>query len=137
VMVMAPNDDPGSAGIRAAIDQAGVEPVGHLPRRRFVELLAGADAIVGNSSAGLIEAAILRTACVNVGPRQAGREKCANVIDCDCGRANVAAALEKALALDLRRLRHPFGGGRTGQRIADTLASIDLGAVPLRKRNTY
>jgi UDP-hydrolysing UDP-N-acetyl-D-glucosamine 2-epimerase len=137
VMVISPNDDAGSAGIRAAIDAAGIQPVEHLPRERFVELLAGAQAIVGNSSAGLIEAAILKTACVNVGPRQAGREKCANVVDCDYGKAHVAAALDRALALDLGRLRHPYGGGRTGQRIARTLATIDLASVPVRKRNSY
>ncbi len=137
VMVLLPNDDPGSAGIRAAIDRAGADPVDHVPRQRFVRLLAGARAIVGNSSAGLIEAAILKTACVNVGPRQAGRERCANVVDCDYGTAGVKAALDKAMQLDLRRLRHPYGGGRTGERIAEVLATIDLDKVAIRKRNSY
>ncbi len=137
VLVIGPNDDPGAPGIRAAIDKAGPRNVDHMPRETFVAMLAGAKVIVGNSSTGLIEAAILKTACVNVGPRQAGRETCGNAIACDYGKANVNAALDKALRLDLRRLRHPYGGGRTGRRIADLLATIDLNKVPLRKRNTY
>jgi UDP-hydrolysing UDP-N-acetyl-D-glucosamine 2-epimerase len=72
-----------------------------------------------------------------IGPRQNGREKPANVIDCDYGERSVRAALDRALRLDLRRVKHPYGDGHTGDRIADLLATIDLAAVPLRKRNAY
>jgi len=136
-LVLAPNGDPGCAGVRAAIADAGIEPIEHLPRPRFLALLKGAGVIVGNSSAGLIEAAALRTPAVNVGPRQAGRHRPRHVVDCDYGRANVEAALRRALTLDLAGLRHPYGPGRTGPSIADLLASIDLDAIPLRKRNRY
>jgi predicted GH43/DUF377 family glycosyl hydrolase len=61
----------------------------HLPRHIFLSMLKGCQAIVGNSSAGLIEAAILGVPCVNIGPRQNGREKPGNVIDCDYGKASV------------------------------------------------
>ena len=134
-LIFAPNHDPGRGGILRAIGKQ--EHVTHVPRDRFLSLLAGADVIVGNSSAGLIEAAALRTACVNVGPRQAGREKPRSVIDCAYGREHVAAALDLALSLDLRRLRHPYGSGDAGPRIAQTLAACDLSAASLRKRNRY
>jgi len=134
-LVLAPNHDPGHEGIRAALK--GVPVAEHLPRPRFLAILAGAAAIVGNSSAGLIEAAALRVPCVNIGPRQAGRQKPGNVIDCGYGEANVSAALAKALQLELRRVRHPYGDGHAGERIARLLAEIDLEAVPVRKRNTY
>lgn len=136
-VVLTPNHDPGSDGIRAAIRDAGVEAVEHLPRERFLRLLAGCRAIVGNSSAGLIEAAALRTPCVNVGPRQGGRGKPRSVIDAGYGEKPVRAAINRAMRLDLRRMRHPYGDGRTGLRVADLLASIDFGTLPLRKRNTY
>jgi UDP-hydrolysing UDP-N-acetyl-D-glucosamine 2-epimerase len=136
-VVMMPNLDPGGEGIRRAIRAARVKPTEHLPRERFLSLLKGAKAIAGNSSAGLIEAAVMRVPCVNIGPRQAGREKPGNVIDCDYGKESVARALRKALRLDLRRIRHPYGDGRAGRRIADTLALVKLQAVPLGKQNTY
>ena len=134
--VIRPNADPGVAGVRAALREANVRAV-HLPRPRFLALLRGAKAIVGNSSAGLIEAAVLRTPAVNVGPRQNGREKPGNVIDCGYGRRHVAAALRRAVALDLTRLRPPYGRPGVGRRIAAHLAQVDLSRVPLRKRNTY
>lgn len=136
-LIFAPNHDPGHTGIRQAIADHGVAPVEHLPRERFLALLAGAKAIVGNSSAGLIEAAALRTACVNIGPRQGGREAPASVVHCGYGEDAVSAALGSALALDNADMQHPYGQGDTGPRIVETLTSLDLDALPRRKRNSY
>jgi UDP-hydrolysing UDP-N-acetyl-D-glucosamine 2-epimerase len=136
-LVMAPNADPGSAGIRAALRAARVPAVEHLPRERFLALLAGARALVGNSSAGLIEAAALRVPAVNIGPRQAGRETAGNVVACGYGAAAVKAALRRALQLKRAGLRQPYGGGHAGERMARVLAGIDLERVMVRKRNSY
>ncbi|MCC7145775.1 MAG: UDP-N-acetylglucosamine 2-epimerase (hydrolyzing) [Phycisphaeraceae bacterium] len=136
-LVLMPNADPGSDGIRRAIAQGKISAVTHLPRAKFLSLLAGCGAIVGNSSAGLIEAAALRIPCVNVGPRQAGREKPANVIACANSRRAIRAAITRALKLNRRRLNHPYGLGHAGPRIAAHLAKVNLAALPLRKRNSY
>lgn len=136
-VVMAPNADPGATGIRRAIATEKCELIEHLPRARWLSMLAGARAIVGNSSAGLIEAAVLRTAAVNIGPRQGGRERPRHVVDCDYGPGRVTAALRRALAMDLRRLRHPYGDGRSGPRMAKLLSKVRLDALPLRKHNAY
>jgi len=136
-LVLAPNADPGTKGVRAALRAEKIKAVEHLPRDRFLGLLAGADVIVGNSSAGLIEAAVLRTPCVNVGPRQAGREKPANVLDCDYGTRTVRAAIDAALGRPPSRLRHPYGAGDAGRRIAECLATVPWDASDLRKRNAY
>lgn len=138
-VVLHPNHDAGREGVMQAIEHAGVEAVEHLPRSRFLSLLKGSRAIVGNSSAGLIEAAALRVPCVNLGPRQSGREAPGHVVHCndDADPAAIAAAIAQALRLDLRRFRHPYGDGRTGPRVAEILASVSLDELPLRKRNTY
>jgi UDP-hydrolysing UDP-N-acetyl-D-glucosamine 2-epimerase len=136
-LVMMPNGDPGSEGIRQGIRAAKVKAVTHLPRARWLAILAGCDAIVGNGSAGLIEAAVLKTPCVNIGPRQAGREKPRNVIDCDYGKANVEAAVDRALKMNRRKLHHPYGYGNTAERIAHLLATVDLNVITVRKHNAY
>ena len=135
ILLIGPNNDPGSDGIRGALRMKAGK--GHLARDKFLPLLAGARLVVGNSSAGLIEAAALKTACVNIGPRQAGREKPDNVIDCDYGKANALKAMKKALKLDLRKLRHPYGSGKSGERIAEVLAGIELEGISVRKRNSF
>ncbi len=136
-LVLAPNHDPGAGGIRGAILERGIELVEHLPRLRFLELLAGAGMIVGNSSAGLIEAAALRVPCVNIGPRQAGRQKPRHVIDCEDDAESLAEAVARAQRSQLRSRRHPYGDGHTGERVAEILATIDLQTVPIHKRNAY
>lgn len=136
-LVLAPNHDPGRDGIVRALRGVGVDTVDHLPRPRFVALLKAAQLIVGNSSAGLIEAAVCKTPTVNVGPRQGGRETPNSVVSCGYGQHAVADAIARARQLDHRRFRHPYGRGDAGLRIADTLASVTLDQSSLRQRNTY
>jgi UDP-hydrolysing UDP-N-acetyl-D-glucosamine 2-epimerase len=136
-LVLAPNHDPGRNAIMRAIVDAKLKPTEHLPRQAFLNLLAGTKVIVGNSSAGLIEAAYLKTPAVNLGPRQAGREKPKTVIDAQYGEATTKRAIKKALAMDTKGLRQPYGSGKAGQKIADKLATIDLDKIPLHKHNAY
>jgi UDP-hydrolysing UDP-N-acetyl-D-glucosamine 2-epimerase len=136
-LVMAPNSDPGSAGIGQAIEDHGVVPIQHVPRTEFLSLIAGAELLVGNSSAGLIEAAVLHTAAVNIGPRQRGRERPATVVDSEYGTAPVTQAMASARQLDPTTAAHPYGDGHTGQKVAEHLGALNLADVPIRKQNTY
>ena len=131
VLALHPNSDPGREGILDAIESSGVRAVAHLPRRRFIALLkrlanaATKGALVGNSSAGLIEASALRLPVVNIGRRQGGRERPDNVIDCDASTPAITDALNRALRLDRTDWRSPFGDGCAGQRIANAIAQTD------------
>jgi len=55
----------------------------HLGSRDYFNLLINANCLIGNSSSGLTEAAILNVPVVNIGDRQLGRHKEGNVYDCD------------------------------------------------------
>lgn len=144
VLALHPNHDPGREGVLRAIEGAGVPHREHLPRGRFVGLLKRLAAqpegvLVGNSSAGLIEAAVLRLPAVDVGPRQAGRERPPNVLTA-AGEAPeaVARAIEAVRRIDREKLDHPYGPGETGRRIADVLARTDPHAAGLvRKHCAY
>lgn len=136
-LILEPNHDPGRDAILRAILDGKLKATDHLPRGEFLSLLAGAKAIVGNSSAGLIEASALKTPAVNLGPRQSGREKPANVIDAKYGITSTQSAIKEALSMNTSKLRHPYGNGKAGQKIADLLGSIDLNQIPLHKHNAY
>ena len=138
-VVLHPNLDPGRGGVLAAIE-AGVDPGQvrvHLPRDAFVGLLKRARLIVGNSSAGLIEAAACRCAAVDIGPRQGGRERPAHAQHAGHDEAEIRAAMARARDFDFEGFAHPYGDGRAGERVAGLLATIDLDRVPLRKRNAF
>ena len=133
-----PNHDAGRGGILRAIEQSPVKQRAHLPRAQFLGLLRRARVLVGNSSAGLIEAAAIPIWSVNVGRRQSGRERAGNVIDVEnWDYQTIEQAIRRALDQPIGRIAHPFGDGRTGARVADLLATIPPDALPLRKRNTY
>jgi UDP-hydrolysing UDP-N-acetyl-D-glucosamine 2-epimerase len=147
VLALMPNFDAGRTGIVRAIEQAKVACRSHLPRETFVGVLkrlaARGGVLVGNSSAGLIEAAALRLPVVNVGERQAGRERCANVVEAAESRESVAAAMERARTLPRQNLTHVFGDGTTGRRVAEMLVKLFVGQTAegrrrmVRKRCVY
>lgn len=153
VLLMDPNHDPGRAGIVRALDAAErrvperVTRRAHLPRAQFVGLLkrlallrgVGRGVMVGNSSSGLIEVAALGVPAVDVGPRQGGRERPASVVSVpNETRSNVARAIEAADQIDRESIRHPYGDGRAGPRIAQLLSQIGPHDPHLlRKQNTY
>lgn len=100
----------------------------------FLRLLLGARCLVGNSSVGIREGAFLGVPVVNVGSRQAGRDRSDNVLDVGCDRNEIA---EGALAHSERGHYHSsslYGDGRAGKRIAELLATIPL---QIEKRITY
>lgn len=142
VLAMAPNHDSGRAGIVESIAAARVRTLEHLERARFVGLLRrvamSGGALVGNSSAGLIEAAAIdpATPVVNVGDRQAGRERAGNVVDSVEDAVAIRGALASARSMARGPMAHPYGDGRTGGRVAAALAAGTPGSR-LRKRCTY
>jgi UDP-hydrolysing UDP-N-acetyl-D-glucosamine 2-epimerase len=139
VLALHPNHDAGREAIVAAIEAApDVEVRSHLDRRAFIGVLRRVRTMVGNSSAGLIECAGLGLRAVNIGRRQAGRERAANVIHCrQWDFRLIEEALDSGLTTPVLPFRHPYGDGRAGRRTADILASFDSDKHSIRKRNTY
>lgn len=149
VLALQPNLDPGREGIVRALNAASA--IGderfvfrsHLPRTQFIGLLKRVaqrgGAIVGNSSAALIEAAALKLPAVDIGPRQAGRERFANVIHAEREQTDaVKAAIQRTAGVDRAAIPHDLGDGRAGQRIAGALARTNAhDPALLRKRCVY
>lgn len=72
----------------------------------FHERLRSASVIIGNSSAGIIEAPILGTPTVNIGIRQQGRPRSASVFD--CGPEGIEQSLAEALKFGKQRVESPY-----------------------------
>jgi UDP-hydrolysing UDP-N-acetyl-D-glucosamine 2-epimerase len=141
VLAVFPNADAGGRAmitvLEAAREAGTVRLVESLPRTEFATLLAGAAALVGNSSSGLIEAPLLRVPAVNVGDRQAGRTRGDNVRDVPADANAIEAALRTVTAPAFRATlsgRSPYGDGRTAPRILDLLVETPRDARLLQKR---
>jgi UDP-hydrolysing UDP-N-acetyl-D-glucosamine 2-epimerase len=137
VVITLPNDDLGNVETRRAlVGYAEADPRAHafraLGQLRYLSLLSHADAMVGNSSSGLIEAPAFALPVVNVGDRQRGRLRAANVLDCRPSADDVADALARALEssrTSLAGAESPYGSGDTSRRILEVLAATDADAV--------
>ena len=100
--------------------------------------MAGASVMVGNSSAGMIEAASFGLPVVNVGTRQAGRFCPANVISVPCLAADIREGIRHALTPEfqgqVRALPNPLWRGGAAKLIVEVLRTVELGDALLRKR---
>jgi GDP/UDP-N,N'-diacetylbacillosamine 2-epimerase (hydrolysing) len=114
----------------------------NLARRDYLSLLRHAAFLVGNSSGGVVESTSLHLAVINVGSRQALRERSGNVVDAPATRSSIARVGRRILqdhgwAHRLRRAKNVYGDGCAGERIARILATVRLGAGVLQKQITY
>lgn len=140
-LILRPNSDAGGALIDAVLDrEAGhndVCVVDHLARDRYLIALRDADILVGNSSSGIVEAASLRTACLNIGTRQNARERSANTHDCP---EIERAALAKAIAA-VRQIvpdgTNVYGAGDADELLIAALRKTRFGPEMLSKCNSY
>ncbi|MGO8787562.1 MAG: UDP-N-acetylglucosamine 2-epimerase [Terriglobia bacterium] len=112
----------------------------HLGHRRYLSCLEHFAVMVGNSSSGLTEAPSFRLPVVNIGDRQRGRIRAANVIDVPCSRDAILKGIKRAISprfrASLRGLRNPydrFHDGRTSERIKDVLKKVSLSGDLLKK----
>ena len=147
-----PNADAGSYTL---IEQtralAGTRPRTHvfvnLDPITYWSLLGQMDAMVGNSSSGIMEAASFALPVVNVGMRQQGRERARNVIDAPPETGAILAAIQRALNPELRAsltgMANPYGDGTAASTIARVLATVPLQGllvkqpVPLHKETRF
>jgi UDP-hydrolysing UDP-N-acetyl-D-glucosamine 2-epimerase len=136
-----PNVDAGSddvsKGIRSFREQVRDSRIHffiNMTPEDYARVLSHAACIVGNSSSALREAAFLGVPAVNIGTRQAGRERGSNVVDVGYSRQEIRAAIDAQRKVDRYPRSNLFGDGRAGRRIAEALASCD---PPLQKKITY
>lgn len=103
--------------------------------RDYPRVLAASDVVVGNSSSGVIEAATLHVPAVDVGERQRGRLRGANVLHADEGRFAVEAAVRRAVSPQwVERsagAANPYGAGEASRRILDIVR--EAGSAPRAK----
>ena len=137
-----PNADTGGRLIPRMIK----EFVHTFPLARFVENLGTQDylsmmfcaaAMVGNSSSGIIEAPSFRLPVVNVGTRQQGRVRAANVIDVGYSRGEILEGIKQAVQPSFRKsisdIVNPYGTGDAADKIVEHLRTIPLDQKTLLK----
>ena len=139
-----PNTDPGNIDIRNAIQRLAstkedITVYGNLCREDFLSLFQSSSLIIGNSSAGILEAASIPIPCVNVGSRQLGRNSGSNVIFVGAKSHDIEKGIQKASSNAFRstfvNMRNPYGDGYSSERAYSLIKSVDFKSMLAKKED--
>ena len=136
-----PNVDAGSDGTSDGIrafreiqEPANIHFFKNMVPLDFLRLVSNSRCILGNSSVAIRECAFLGVPAVNVGTRQAGRERGRNVVDVGYDQREIVEAVRTQLRNGKLPSDPIYGDGQAGERIAELLATLPL---TIEKRLTY
>jgi UDP-hydrolysing UDP-N-acetyl-D-glucosamine 2-epimerase len=140
-IVLWPNADAGSEDIARGIrkfreheDDSRLHFFKNLPTTDYVRLMKKTGCIVGNSSSAIREGSFIGTPAVDVGGRQAGRQRGSNVLFAGYDSGEIARAVGTQLDHGPYESEPIYGDGHAGERIADVLSRVE---VTLQKRISY
>lgn len=110
-----------------------------LGQLRYLSALRYVDAIVGNSSSGLLEAPSFKIGTINIGDRQKGRIKASSVLNCYPNFESINEAFDilytKEFQNTLSNVRNPFDAGGASKKINKILKNFDL--TDILKKSFY
>jgi UDP-hydrolysing UDP-N-acetyl-D-glucosamine 2-epimerase len=140
-IVLWPNADAGSEDLARGIRKFRERDLDHdihffknLPTETYIRLMSRTACLVGNSSSAIREGPFIGTPAVNIGTRQSGRQRGANVIDVSADRDEIVDAIRRQLAHGAYEPEHIYGDGHAGKRIADVLSKVE---PTVQKQITY
>ncbi|HEX3228084.1 MAG TPA: UDP-N-acetylglucosamine 2-epimerase [Pyrinomonadaceae bacterium] len=136
-----PNADAGSDDVARGIrkfrehyDDSKIHFFKNLPTEVYIALMRRTACIIGNSSSAIREGAFIGTPAVNIGTRQAMRQRGKNIADVDHHSEEIADAIAQQMKHGAYRTEPIYGDGHAGARIADVLSSCSW---RLQKQITY
>lgn len=100
----------------------------------FLRLLCNSRCLIGNSSVGVRECSYLGVPVVNIGSRQAGRDRATNLLDVNYDQKEIVGAVRHHMGNGRYPNATTYGDGNAGERISQVLARVPLS---IEKRLTY
>jgi GDP/UDP-N,N'-diacetylbacillosamine 2-epimerase (hydrolysing) len=133
------NSDAGGRVINQMIDQFVGENsekaivFTSLGQLRYLSALQYVDAVVGNTSSGIVEAPSFKIGSINIGSRQKGRIQSSSVINCSTDSEELQKAFNTLYSISfqeqLKNVENPYGQGNSSKRTLDVLKNINLEGI--------
>jgi GDP/UDP-N,N'-diacetylbacillosamine 2-epimerase (hydrolysing) len=99
----------------------------------YLSALQFMNAVVGNSSSGLLEAPSFKIATIDIGERQKGRIKADSVISCSPTQESISSAFYKSYSEDFQNIvdntKNPYGSGGASKIVVDIIKDFDLNGI--------
>ena len=136
------NADTGGQLINSLLDEeekkrVNVHVYPSLGIKKYLSLMKYAEAVIGNSSSGIMEAPFFHIPTVNIGDRQKGRLQAESVINCNPDKDSIVAAMRKAFSDEMKEkctfITCPYGTGDSSEKIAAKIYEVINQPVDLKK----
>lgn len=137
-----PNSDAGGRKIIEALEEYSfihknrVALFTSMGQLRYLSALKHVDAVIGNSSSGIVEAPAFKKPTINIGDRQRGRLMADSVIHCKANREDIVNAIHIALSSPfqetLQNVKSLYGTGDTSRQIKDCLKYVQLNNITVK-----
>ena len=106
----------------------------HFSVEDYARLIANCACLIGNSSSGIREGSFLGVPAVDIGTRQASRERADNCLNVSYNHQEIEAAVRQQIQNGRYPSNTVYGDGKAGERIADILADVN---IDIQKRLMY
>jgi len=104
-----------------------------LGQLRYLSALQYMDAMVGNSSSGLIEAPSFKIGTINIGDRQKGRIMAESIISCVTDKSDITKAFQLCYSSTFKNkllsVENPYGNGQVSKTIIKIIKQIDFSNI--------
>ena len=135
-----PNNDAGYKKILKLLKKKikNIKIVSNFERSEFIEILKKSKGMIGNSSAGIIEASMLKIPVINIGNRQNGRPQSKNIVNCKPNLKSIEKKINfiqnnKYFLKSLKKVKNPFFVKGSSKKITRILMNLEKSNKLLKK----
>ena len=108
-----------------------------LGRKLYLSCAKNVDAVLGNSSSGVIEVPSLNKPSINIGKRQYGRVKSKSIISCDFNKFQILRSIKKVysnkFSSKLKKFKNPYYKKNSIQNVINVIKSTRLDKILIKK----
>lgn len=93
-------------------------------QKRYLSTMKYVDAVVGNSSSGIVEAPSFNITTINIGDRQKGRIQANSILNCNPNTDEITKLLSSVLSKEYKKMNNidnPYGNGEVSQKIVEII----------------
>jgi len=145
-ILLYPNCDAGGKKFIDLIKTYEEKPYLHafknIPHEQYLSIMKSVDLMLGNSSSGIIEAPSFKIPVINIGSRQQGRGRSANILDIQPEKNKIIRAIDFSLHDEeflqkIHSCKNQFGNGNAAQYMIKIFKEIPLDEKLIQKQITY
>lgn len=138
IIITAPNSDKGNEELFRLIDNfvknhKNVKYIKSLGMKRYLSAIRCVDAVVGNSSSGIMEVPSFKKATINIGSRQKGRIQASSIINCEPKKQDIINAIERVYKSDFSNVTNPYEKENTAKQILEIIKNFELNGIIMKE----